>query len=135
MDFIMEKVLEFLKNAGTWYIASVEGDQPRVRPFGAQMAYNGKIYFITNNQKKVYAQLKANPKFEISGMDKTGHWIRLEGKAVEDTSDAAKEAMLEANPGLKGMYSVGDGIMAVFSMEDATATIASFTEAPEVIKL
>lgn len=131
----MEKVLNFLKEAGTWYIATADGDQPRVRPFGAQMIYNGKLYFITNNQKNVYKQLMVNPKFEISGMDKTGHWIRLHGKAVEDPSREAKAAMLEENPGLKSMYSVDDGLMAVFALEDAEASICSFTEAPEVVKL
>lgn len=131
----MEKVLKFLQEAGTWYIATVEGDQPRVRPFGAQMIYGGKLYFITNNQKNVYQQLKANAKFEISGMDKTGHWIRLHGRAVEDTSREAKAAMLEANPSLTSMYSVDDGLMAVFAMEDAEAVICSFTEEPETIQL
>ncbi len=131
----MEKVLEFLKEAGTWYLATVEGDQPRVRPFGAQMVYNGKLYLTTNNQKKVYQQMKANPKFEICGMNKEGQWIRITGKAVEDTSREARAAMLEANPGLGNMYSLDDGIFTVFAFEEARAVIASFTSEPETIQL
>lgn len=131
----MEKVLEFLKEAGTWYLATVDGDQPRVRPFGAQMVYNGKLYITTNNQKNVYKQMKANPKFEISGMNKKGQWIRITGKAVEDESREAKTAMLEANPGLGDMYSLDDGIFTVFAFEEATAVIYSFTSEPETVQL
>jgi uncharacterized pyridoxamine 5'-phosphate oxidase family protein len=134
-NIIMEKVLEFLKEAGTWYIATVEGDQPRVRPFGAQMVYNGKLYITTNNTKKVYKQLLANPKFEISGMNKQGQWIRITGKAIPDDTVEAKQAMLDANPGLNSMYSLDDGIFAVLSVAEATAVIYSFTADPETISL
>ncbi len=134
-NIIMEKVLEFLKEAGTWYIATVEGDQPRVRPFGAQMVYNGKLYITTNNTKKVYKQLLANPKFEISGMNKQGQWIRITGKAIPDDTVEAKQAMLDANPGLNNMYSLDDGIFAVLSVAEATAVIYSFTADPETISL
>lgn len=129
----MEKVYEFMTK-GAWYIATVEGDQPRVRPFGAQMVYNGKICITTNNTKNVYKQLKANPKFEICSMDAEGRWIRITGKAVEDTSREAKVAMLEANPSLSRMYSLDDGIFAIFAIEDGEATISSFIAAPEIIK-
>lgn len=131
----MEEVLEFLQEAGTWYLATVEDDQPRVRPFGAQMIYNGKLYMTTNNQKNVYKQMKANPKFEISCMNKQGQWIRITGRAVEDASREAKAAMLEANPGLGGMYSLDDGIFTVFALEEAVAVIYSFTSEPETIQL
>lgn len=128
----MEKVLKFLKDSGTFYLATVEGDQPRVRPFGAVCVFEGKLYIITNNQKKVYAQLLNNPKVEISGMA-GGRWIRLEAEAVRDDRFEARKAMLDENPGLRSMYSENDGIVEVLYLKNATATICSFTEAPETI--
>ena len=128
----MEQVLQFLKDCGTFYLATLEGDQPRVRPFGAVCTFEDRLYIVTNNQKKVYAQLLANSKLEISGMA-GGKWIRLEAEAVPDERREAKVAMLEENPGLKRMYSADDGIVAVFYLKNATATICSFTEAPETI--
>lgn len=129
----MEEVLKFLKDAGTFYLATVEGDQPRVRPFGAVCAFEGKLYIVTNNQKKCYAQMMANPKVEISGMAGP-KWIRIEAKAIRDDRREARAAMLEANPSLGRMYSVDDGIVEVLYLADATATISSFTEAPVEIK-
>lgn len=116
-------------------MATVEDDQPRVRPFGAQMIYKDKLYLTTSNQKNVYKQMKANPKFEISCMNKSGQWIRITGKAVENESREAKAAMLEANPSLNRMYSLDDGIFSVFALEEAVAVIYSFTSDPETIKL
>ena len=129
----MEEVLKFLKESGTFYLATAEGDQPRVRPFGAVCSFEGKIYIVTNNQKKVYDQMMKNPKVEISGMV-GGKWIRIEALAVRDDRREARAAMLEDNPGLGRMYSVDDGIVEVLYLKDATATISSFTEAPVVIK-
>lgn len=129
----MEEVLKFLKESGTFYLATAEGDQPRVRPFGAVCGFEGKIYIVTNNQKKVYDQMMKNPKVEISGMV-GGKWIRIEALAVRDDRREARAAMLEDNPGLGRMYSVDDGIVEVLYLKDATATISSFTEAPVVIK-
>lgn len=127
----MKEVLEFLKSSGTFYLATVEGDQPRVRPFGAVCEFENKLYIITNNQKEVYKQIAANPKVEISGMA-GGKWIRLRAKALRDDRREARKAMLDANPGLRGMYNEDDGIMEVLSLQDATASICSFTEAPVV---
>lgn len=136
MENVIDKVMEYLTHSkGGWYLATVEDGQPRVRPFGAQMVYNGKIYIQTSNQKKVYAQLKANPRFEICAMIDGGRWMRLYGKAVEDETREAKVAMLEANPGLKRMYSPDDGKTAVFYLEDATADFCSFTAPTETVKL
>ena len=117
----MEKTFEFLKKAGTWYIATVEDDQPRVRPFGAIAIIDGKLYTCTNNTKKVYKQLLENPKAEISGMA-GGKWIRLECKLIPDLRDEARAAMLDANPSLGNMYHLGDGIFEVLRFEDGTAT-------------
>ncbi|SHO44285.1 pyridoxamine 5'-phosphate oxidase family protein [Anaerocolumna xylanovorans] len=129
----MKEILEFLRECQTFYLATCEEGQPRVRPFGAVAEYKGKLYITTNNKKNVFKQLLANPKFEISGMDK-GKWIRLEGVAVHDNRLAAREEMLAQNPSLTGMYSADDGIMEVLYLKDAIATICSFTEEPKVIK-
>lgn len=134
----MERVCKFLKDAGTYYLATVEDDQPRVRPFGTAHIYNGKLYIQTGNSKNVAKQLKANPKAEICAFMK-GEWIRIAGELVEDDTEeeriAAQTSMLEAYPSLAGMYKVGDGNTAVYYFKNATATISSFTHAPEVIEL
>ena len=134
----MERVCKFLKDAGTYYLATVEGDQPRVRPFGTAHIYNGKLYIQTGKSKNVAKQLKANPKAEICASMK-GEWIRIAGELVEDDTEeeriAAQTSMLEAYPSLAGMYKVGDGNTAVYYFKNATATISSFTHAPEVIEL
>lgn len=126
----MEKALQFLKDCGVFYLATSEGDQARVRPFGAVCGFEGKLYIITNNQKRVFDQMQKNPKVEISGMA-GGKWIRLSGEVVRDTRREAKAAMLEANPSLGGMYSADDGIMEVLYLKNAEASICSFTDAPE----
>jgi uncharacterized pyridoxamine 5'-phosphate oxidase family protein len=94
----MEEVLRFLKEAKTFYLATVDGGQPRVRPFGAVILHDGKLYFITSNQKKVFKQLSANPKLEISAMDSKGAWIRLEATAVLGHFREAKVQMLKSIP-------------------------------------
>ena len=126
----MKEVLEFLKLCRVYYIATVEGDQPRVRPFGAQCGFEGRLYLTTSNQKAVYAQMKTNGKVEISGMSPDGRWIRLTAEAVFDERREAKTAMLEANPELRSLYSEDDGKMEVFYLQNATAVICSFTAEP-----
>ena len=126
----MNEVLAFLKLCRVYYIATVEGDQPRVRPFGAQCEFEGKLYLTTSNQKSVYAQMKANSKIEISGMSPDGRWIRLTAEAVFDERREAKTAMLEANPELRSLYSEDDGKMEVFYLQNANAVICSFTAEP-----
>ena len=128
----MKKTAEFLRSCGTFYIATVEGDQPRVRPFGALDEFEGKLYLITSNKKPVFAQLTANPKIEICAMDEEMRWIRIAATAVVDPRKEAKAHMLETNPGLGRMYSVDDGIMEVFYLKDATSTLSSFAAPPEV---
>lgn len=126
----MEEVFEFLKSCGVYYLATVEGDQPRVRPFGSLNYYEGKIYIQTGKVKPVAHQLKANQKVEISAMSK-GAWIRLAGEAVLDEDEAAQQSMLDANPGLEKMYAVGDGNIEVYYIRNAKADICSFTDAPK----
>ena len=130
----LETVCEFLKKAGTYYLATVEGDQPRVRPFGTAHIYEGRLYIQTGRRKDVYKQLKANPKAEISAMT-DGKWIRIAGNLIEDARTQAEESMLEAYPSLQRMYKAGDGNTVVLYFEDARATISSFTDPQEVIEL
>ncbi len=128
----MEKVEKFLKDAEVYYLATVEGDQPRVRPFGTAHIFDGKLYIQTGKVKDVSKQLHANPKAEICAF-KDGTWLRVAGELVEDERLEAKESMLDAYPSLKGMYSADDGNTEVFYFKNATATFSSFTSAPEVI--
>ncbi len=129
----MNKVKDFLKDVGTYYLATVDGDQPRVRPFGTVNEFEGKLYIQTGKSKDVAKQIAANPKVELSAF-KDGQWIRVACKLVEDDRREARKSMLDAYPNLRGMYSEDDGNTVVYYMEDATATISSFTAAPEVIK-
>lgn len=131
----MNKATEYLKSCGTFYLATDENGQPHVRPFGAVCEFEGKLYIVTNNQKKVYQQMKANGKVEICGMHK-GTWIRVEGEVKEDTRREARVAMMDENTAaLSSMYTVDDNLMTVFYFEHGTATIYSFTSDPEVIEL
>ncbi|MBR5111556.1 MAG: pyridoxamine 5'-phosphate oxidase family protein [Clostridia bacterium] len=126
----MEKVCQFLDDAGTYYLATVEGDQPRVRPFGTALVYGGRLYIQTGKVKPVSKQLAANPKAEICAF-KDGRWIRITGELINDDSRSVKVAMLEKMPALKAMYSPDDDNTQVLYFKNATATIASFSGAPE----
>ena len=128
----MEEILAFLKQAGTYYLATVEGDQPRVRPFGTADIFEGRLYIQTGKVKDVSKQIHANPKVEICAF-KDGEWLRLAGELAEDDRIEAKQSMLEAYPALQSMYSAEDGNTEVFYFKNATATFSSFTKAPEVV--
>ena len=130
----MKETLEYLKSCGTFYLATSEDGQAHVRPFGAVCEYEGKLYIVTNNQKKVYQQMKKNGKVEICAMHK-GTWIRVEGEVKEDLRREARVAMMEANKAsLSSMYTVDDNLMTVFAFEHGTATIYSFTAEPEIME-
>ena len=130
----MEEVFEFLKKCGTFYLATVEGDKPKVRPFGVVNIFEGKLYIQTGKVKNVSKQMQTNPNVEICGfMD--GKWVRVSGKVVRDDRREAKKSMLDANPMLKSMYSADDDNTEVLYFKDAKATIYSFTEEPKVIEL
>lgn len=130
----MEEVLKYLKECGTFYLATIDGDQPRVRPFGAVCVFEGKLYIITNNKKPVYQQMLMNPKIEISGMSR-GTFIRLECEVVPDHRREARAAMMEEYPGaLSKMYSVDDNIMEVLYLQNAKATINTLTGERNVIE-
>ena len=129
----MQEVYDFLKKCETYYLATMDGDQPRVRPFGTIDLFEGKLYIQTGKSKDVSKQMKANPKIEISGMA-DGNWIRVEAIAVNDDRVEAKQHMLDAYPSLQGMYSATDDNTQTLYLKDATATISSFTEEPRVIR-
>ena len=128
----MEEVFEFLKKCGTFFIATEDGDKPRVRPFGVVNIFEGKLYIQTGKVKNVSKQMQINPNVEICGfMD--GKWVRLEGKVVRDDRIEAKASMLDANPMLKSMYSAEDDNTEVLYFENAKATFYSFTDAPREV--
>jgi uncharacterized pyridoxamine 5'-phosphate oxidase family protein len=129
----MQEVYDFLKKAGTYYLATVEGDQPRVRPFGTVNIFDNKLYIQTGKVKPVSKQIAKNPKIEICAMN-AGQWIRVQAEAVSDDRLAAKESMLAAYPNLKNMYSATDNNTNVLYLKNAVATISSFTAPAKVIK-
>jgi len=129
----MERVCEFLKNAEVYYLATVEGDQPRVRPFGTAHIFEGKLYIQTGKVKPTSKQLAANPKAEICAF-KDGKWIRIAGELIEDDRVEARKSMLDAYPNLRNMYDENDGNTQVLYLQNAVATISSFTAPNEIIK-
>ena len=129
----MDKVLKFLKDAETYYLATVEGDQPRVRPFGTAHVFEGKLYIQTGKVKDVSKQLHQNPKAEICAF-KNGEWLRVSGKLIKDDRNEARQSMLDAYPSLQKMYKADDGNTEVFYFENATAIFSSFIHEPEIIE-
>lgn len=129
----MQEVFEFLKKCGVYYLATVEGDQARVRPFGTAEIFEGKLYIQTGKIKDVSKQIQANPKVEICACA-GGEWLRVAGKLVRDDRVEAKAYMLDKNPSLKAMYSADDDNTEVLYFEDATATFSSFGGAPRTVK-
>ena len=128
----MERIYNFLKEAGVYDLATVEGDQPRVRPFGTANIFEGKLYIQTGKVKPCSQQILANPKVEISAFH-NGTWIRIAGELVEDDRVEAKKSMLDAYPDLRAMYDEKDGNTQVFYFKNAVATFSSFTAAPETV--
>ena len=129
----MDRVVKFLKEAGTYYLATVDKDQPRVRPFGTAHVFEGKLYIQTGKVKEVSKQLHANPKAEICAF-KDGAWLRVSGELIEDDRREARKSMLDAYPDLRGMYSEDDGNTEVFYFKNATAVFSSFTSEPETVQ-
>ncbi|MBQ7886118.1 MAG: pyridoxamine 5'-phosphate oxidase family protein [Clostridia bacterium] len=128
----MERVCEFLKAAGTYYLATVEGDQPRVRPFGTAHIFEGKLYIQTGKVKPVSKQLAVNPKAELCAF-KDGVWLRVAGELVEDDRVEAKKSMLDAYSNLRAMYDENDSNTQVLYLKNATATFSSFTVPAETV--
>ncbi len=129
----MQEVYEFLKKVGVYYLATVEGDQPRVRPFGTVDIFEGKLYIQTGKVKAVSRQIQANPKAEICAFA-DGQWLRVAGRLIRDDRIEAKRHMLDAYPSLQGMYSAEDDNTEVLYFEDAEATFSSFGGAPRTVR-
>lgn len=129
----MKRVCEFLKEAGVYYLATVEGDQPRVRPFGTAHIFEDKLYIQTGKVKPVSKQIAANPKAEISAF-KDGTWVRIQCELVEDDRVEARKSMLDAYSDLRRMYDENDGNTQVLYLKNAVATFSSFTAEPEVVE-
>lgn len=129
----MDQVEKFLKEAQTYYLATVEGDQPRVRPFGTAHIFEGKLYIQTGKVKDVSKQLHQNPKAEICAF-KDGEWLRVSGELIEDDRVEARQSMLDAYPSLQKVYQADDGNTEVFYFKDATAIFSSFSHEPQIIK-
>ena len=130
----MNEVYEFLKNAGTYYLATVEGDQPRVRPFGTVNLFEGRLYIQTGKSKPVSRQIQANPKVELCAFDK-GVWLRVAGELARDERVEAKKDMLDKYPSLRAMYDENDENTEVLYFTHGEATFASFTAEPRTVKI
>ncbi len=128
----VERVYEFLEAAGTYYLATIEGDQPRVRAFGTQLLYEGKLYIQTGKIKPVSKQIKANPKVEICAF-KDGQWLRLSGVLEEDDRREVKKAMLDKMPSLRAMYNEDDGNTEMLYFKSGEATFSSFVAPSEKV--
>jgi Uncharacterized conserved protein len=129
----MQEVYEFLKKCNTYYLATAEGDQPRVRPFGTVNIFEGKLYIQTGKIKNVAKQIALNPKVEICAFSGT-EWIRVAATLVEDERLEAQQSLLDAYPSLQGRYKAGDGNNQVYYLKDAEAAFSSFADAPRTIK-
>lgn len=130
----MQKVYEFLKEVGTYYVATVDGDSPRVRPFGTVNVYDGKLYIQSGKKKEFAKQVAKNNKVEICAMRGDNEWLRLSGELIEDDRVEARKSMLDAYPSLRAMYDENDGNTVVYYFKNAVATISSFVHAPETIE-
>lgn len=129
----MQEVYDFIKECGTYYLATVEGDQPRVRPFGTIDLFEGKLYIQTGKIKDVSKQIQVNGNVELCCF-KDGKWLRVAGKLVRDDRREPKKHMLDNYPELRGMYSEDDGNTEALYFEDAVATFSSFAEAPRQVR-
>jgi uncharacterized pyridoxamine 5'-phosphate oxidase family protein len=131
----MENILGFLKEAGVFYLATDEGGQPRVRPMGFAMVYEGKLTFCTNNTKPMWKQMKVNPKIEICAVSKDMKTLRIAGTVGFVTTPASQKKALETEPALGRMYSAGDGIFEIFNLKEGTAVFSDMTGGREEISL
>lgn len=129
----MQSVYDFLKKAGTYYLATVDGGQPRVRPFGTVNLFEGKLYIQTGKIKEVAKQINQNPKVELCAFDGQ-MWIRVATTLVEDNRTEAQESLLAAYPSLRGRYAVDDGNNVVYYLKDAVATFYTFSGEPKEVR-
>lgn len=129
----MKEVYDFLKECGTYYLATVEDNKAKVRPFGTIEMFEDKLYIQTGKSKDVFKQIQINPNIEICGF-KNGKWLRISAKAIRDDRIEAKKHMLDNYPSLRNMYSETDNNTEVLYLEEVTATFCSFVDEPKVIK-
>ena len=129
----MKEVQEFLKECGVYYLSTIDGDKPRVRPFGTAEIFEDKLYIQTGKAKDVYKQIEKNNNVELCAF-KDGRWLRVSGKLISDDRVEAKKDMLDKNPDLRAMYDENDDNSIVLYFESATAAFYSFSEAPRVIE-
>ena len=129
----MQEVLDFLKAAGTYYLATMDGDQPRVRAFGTIHEFEGKLYIQTGRSKPGSQQMAKNPKVEICAF-LNGRWVRVAATVVDDDRVEAKKSMLDAYPNLRDRYSETDSNTQVLYLKDAVATFSSFTDEPREVR-
>lgn len=130
----MTTVYQFLKSCGTYYLATIEGEQPRVRPFGSYAVYNDRLYIETAHYKEVSKQIDRHPLVEICAFDNQSRWVRIACRLVDDPSVEAKRAFLEQQPELRDMgYDEHGDKMAIYYMQDATATFYSYSDEPYVV--
>ncbi len=126
----IREVFDYLKACPMFFLATVDSDQPRVRPFGAIDIFEEKLYIQTGNIKPVFKQMKANPKIEICASKGDGTWIRIEAEAIRDDRQEARQHMLDENPTLKNLYAADDGNCEVLYLKNAKVVISSFTAEP-----
>lgn len=131
----IQKLHDFLREAETYYLATSDGEQPRVRPFGTALLFEDKIYILTSREKTVSKQIDSNPKFEISAMNTSDKWIRVSGVLKQDNRLEVHEAMLEAYPHLKYMYTAGGENTYTLYLDKVKAVIYSFTEEPNILNV
>ena len=128
-----ERIVRILRQAGVFFFATEDADQPNVRPFNAVMEYEDRLYFYTNNRKNAFRQMNENPKIELCAVISDDRWIRVRGTIMWDSRVEARRAMLEANPALKKMYTENDKIFELFYLDNMEAKIHSLTNPPELI--
>jgi uncharacterized pyridoxamine 5'-phosphate oxidase family protein len=131
----MEKILNFLKEAGIFYLATDDGGQPRVRPMGFVMIYEGKFTFCTNNTKPMWKQMKANRQIEVCAVSKDMKTLRIAGTVSFITSPDSQKKALEIEPMLGQMYSAGDGIFEIFNIKEGVAVLSDMAGSREEVKL
>jgi len=131
----MNRAVQFLKDCGTFYLATIDGEKARVRPFGAVMEFEGKTYICTNSEKEVFKQMIRNPYVELSATNAGGEWIRISATAVVDSRKEAKDAMFLEYPNLKEMYAGREALYQVLYLDQASATLYSFTEEPVTLDI
>ena len=130
----MNKVVEEIRKVNVFYIASIDGDEPRVRPFGSVVEFEGNAYICSGNFKEFYKQVKENPHVELCGMyDDNTSWLRVAATLNEDNRIEVQKAILDDPTGPKGLYEPGDGKFVTFRLENVKATKYSFFSAPEAL--